>query len=156
MTSQATQQNGQAVKVKHTFKLQYSVKVNIAAPAEKIWGLLTNAADFPKWNSTVEKIEGQIALNEKITVSVKLSKRPFHLKVSELVPNKKMVWQSGAAAFKGVRTYTLTDCADGTVDFEMEEVFSGFMLPLIAGSLPDFTQAFEDFAADLKMASEAG
>jgi hypothetical protein len=38
--------------------------------------------------------------------------------------------------------------------FEMTEVFSGVMLPLIAGRLPDFRPIFERYAADLKTAAE--
>jgi len=56
--------------------------------------------------------------------------------------------------FKGVRTYTLTPKANGSTDFSMAEVFSGLMLPLIAGSLPDFGPTFEQYAADLKREAE--
>ena len=152
--TQANRKNGEAIRVKKTFMMQYSVKTNIAASAGKIWALLTNASAFPEWNSTVEKIEGEIALNEKIKVFVKISNRPFSLKVSEFTPQQKMVWQSSSPVFKGVRTYLLTTNNDGSVDFEMIEVFTGLMLPMIAGSLPDFTQPFEDFAADLKKTAE--
>lgn len=36
----------------------------------------------------------------------------------------------------------------------MAEIFSGLMLPLIAGKLPDFAPIFERYAADLKKAAE--
>jgi hypothetical protein len=48
----------------------------------------------------------------------------------------------------------LTPKGDGSTDFTMSEVFSGAMLPLIAGSLPDFAPEFEKYAADLKRAAE--
>jgi hypothetical protein len=38
----------------------------------------------------------------------------------------------------------------------MTEVFAGLMLPMIKGSLPDFGPIFEQYAADLKKAAEAG
>ena len=44
---------------------------------------------------------------------------------------------------------------DGSTEFSMVEVFRGVMLPMIAGSLPDFTAPFEQFASDLKRAAEA-
>jgi len=44
---------------------------------------------------------------------------------------------------------------DGSTEFRMEEVFSGLMLPLIKGSLPDFAPSFEAYAADLKREAEA-
>jgi hypothetical protein len=36
-----------------------------------------------------------------------------------------------------------------------EEVFSGVMLPMIKGSLPDFAPSFEAYAEDLKREAEA-
>jgi hypothetical protein len=38
----------------------------------------------------------------------------------------------------------------------MAEAYTGLMLPLIAGSLPDFRPTFEQYAADLKRAAEQG
>jgi hypothetical protein len=66
-----------------------------------------------------------------------------------------MVWQDGfAPMFKGVRTYTLSPNSGGTTEFSMVEVFSGLMLLMIKGSLPDFKPNFEQYAADLKKAAE--
>ena len=39
---------------------------------------------------------------------------------------------------------------------ETIEQMAGTMLPMIAGSLPDFTNAFETLAADLKREAEKG
>jgi len=47
------------------------------------------------------------------------------------------------------------DIPSGT-RFEMREAFSGLMLPMIRGSLPDFGPPFEQWAKDLARASEAG
>jgi hypothetical protein len=66
-----------------------------------------------------------------------------------------MIWQDGfAPMFSGVRTYTLTPKSDGTTDFSMVEVFSGIMMLMIGGSLPDLSQSFERYAADLKKEAE--
>ena len=76
--------------------------------------------------------------------------------VDEFVPDKRLVWSDGNFIFRGVRTYTLTPKADGSTDFSMVEVLSGVMLPMIAGSLPDFGPDFEKYAADLKREAEKG
>lgn len=54
-----------------------------------------------------------------------------------------------------MRTFTLTPRDDRTTEFSMVEVFSGAMLPMINGSLPDFGPPFEQYAADLKRAAES-
>jgi len=148
---------GRIQKTKTTFRMAYAVGANIKAPASRIWALLTNASAFPRWNSTVQNIEGEIAAGQTIKVFVKVAPgRAFKLTVSEFVPDQRMVWSDGNFIFRGVRTYTLTPKADGSTDFNMAEVFSGVMLPMIAGSLPDFGPEFEKYAADLKREAEKG
>ncbi len=148
--------DGKATRTKNAFKLEISVGITIAAGPEKIWALLTDAANFPKWNSTVSSIEGQIASGQKIKVRVPITDRVFNLKVSGFDPARGMVWSDGMAPmFKGVRTFWLTPKAGGGTEFQMAESFAGLMLPMIAGSLPDFVPVFETYAADLKKAAEA-
>lgn len=53
-----------------------------------------------------------------------------------------------------MRTFELRPCDDGSTDFAMEERFSGLILPLIRGSLPDFGPIFERYAIDLKREAE--
>ena len=136
--------------------MECAITCNIQAPASRIWGLLTDAPGFARWNSTVTSIEGPIALGNKVTIRVPASpKRAFTPKVTRFEPDKEMVWSDGMAPmFKGVRTYTLTSKPDGSTDFSMNEVFSGLMLPMIKGSLPDFGPIFETYAADLKREAE--
>ena len=151
-----TSPQGRAHKTRQTFRLECGVAIDIAAPADKIWALLTDAAAFPRWNSTVQSIEGQIALGGKIRVRVPLApERVFKLKVAAFDPGRRMVWRDGMAPmFRGERTFTLRPTDHGAVEFSMVEVFSGLMLPMIAGSLPDFAPSFEQYAADLKRAAE--
>jgi hypothetical protein len=82
--------------------------------------------------------------------------RTFKPKVAEFEADKRMVWRDGfAPMFQGVRTFTLTPADTGATDFAMNEVFSGLMLPMIAGSLPDFVPIFEEYVRCLKSAAEA-
>lgn len=147
--------NGQAIKRKAAFRLEYAVGINISAPAERIWAILTNAADFPRWNSTIQRIEGQITPGATITLYATIApQRAFKLQIDDFQPNRKLVWSDGNFIFRGVRTYTLTPQGNGATDFTMSELFTGALLPLIAGSLPDFAPEFEKYAADLKREAE--
>ncbi len=135
----------------------FSAHTTIQAPAERIWALLTDATNYTAWNSTVEKVEGSIAPGSTIKVFAKINPgRAFPVKVFEFEPGKRMVWRGGMpfGLFKGVRTFTLTPVESGGIAFDMREVFSGPLSPLIGRSIPDLQPAFEDFAADLKRASE--
>ena len=137
------------------FLLVCRVGVNIRASAEKVWGLLTDAEGFPRWNSTVASIEGRIREGERLLLRVPGTKRTFTPRVSDVVPNRHMAWTGGfAPIFKGVRTFDLNGRVDGSTDFAMEERFGGLALPLIKRSLPDFGPVFERYANDLKREAE--
>ena len=135
----------------------FSVKTSIRSTPERIWALLTDAAQYPSWNNTVDKVEGTIAPGETIKVHAKLSPgRVFPVKVAEFAPGRRMVWSSGMplGLFKGARTYTLTPKAGGMVEFSMREEFTGLLAPLITKSIPDMQPAFDEFAMNLKQAAE--
>jgi hypothetical protein len=150
------QPNGRAAKSKSAFRMETGVAIHVRASPKRVWSLLTDAADFPRWNPTVEKIEGRIAQGERLGIRVPAAPgRTFKPRVSELVPETRMVWRDGAAPmFTGVRTFTLEPRPDGATEFRMVEVFRGAMLPMIARSLPDFGPAFEQYAAALKREAE--
>lgn len=145
-------QDGKATTEKKTFSRTTSVSQTIQADAAKIWALLTNAQDFPRWNSTVVSIEGNIQLKEKIKLKSTLDEsRTFKLKVKEFEPSQKLVWGDGL----GERVYTLESKGNQTV-FTMTERIGSFMFPLFAGKIPSFDASFEQFAADLKKEAEKG
>src|SRR6185436_8129923 len=139
------------------FSMACGVEVNIRARAEGIWALLTDAKASPRWNSTVTRVEGQIREGERLRLHVPGTERTFTPKVSGVVPDERMTWTGGfSPVFKGVRTFELKPCADGSTEFVMEERFSGLMLPFVRGSMPDFGPVFARYATDLKHAAELG
>ncbi|MBI4955136.1 MAG: SRPBCC domain-containing protein [Myxococcales bacterium] len=145
-----------AEKTESTFRLRYAVACTIAAKPAQIWSLLTDAARFPVWNSTVSRLDGTIALGERLALQVPLAPgRTFRPRVTALTEGASMEWRDGMAPmFRGVRRFELTPNPDGTTEFSMVEELSGIMLPMIKRSLPDFRDAFSTYAADLKRAAE--
>ncbi len=136
-----------------------SATTNIKATPEKIWAILTDGPNIPQWDKSAERIEGNIALGGKVTAYTKLSPgRAFPVTVTEFVPGRRMVWAGGMplGLFTGVRYFILEPKSDGSVDFTTREEFSGPLLPLMQGSLPDMNQVFKDYVAGLKARAEAG
>lgn len=149
--------DGKATTRRSAFRMEVAVGITVRASPATLWALLTNAQDVPRWNSTVQSIEGTIALGETIRLRATIApERTFKLRVTTCVPNDLLVWQDGSPLFKGVRRYMLTPKHDGTTDVTMAEVFSGLLLPLIARSLPDQGPSFERYVADLQAEAERG
>jgi hypothetical protein len=135
----------------------FAVNTTIRAIPERIWSLLTDATGYMRWNNTVEKVEGKIALGERVTVRPKINPgRAFPVKVTEFETPRRMVWTGGLplGLFKGERVFTLSAGSNGEVEFSMREEYTGLMAPLIGRSIPDLQPAFDEFASDLKRAAE--
>ena len=110
------------------------VEASIRATPEIVWAILTDAKNFPRWNSTVTAREGEIRDGGRLRVHVPGTDRTFTPGVTDVAPPERMTWAGGfAPLFKGVRTFTLRR--------GNEERFSGLMLPLVKKSLPDFGNA---------------
>lgn len=146
-----------AVKTRSALRMECTVAADINAPPDKVWAILTKPGGMVRWNSTLTSIEGDIGLGGIVKMQVpEAPGRTFKVKVTRFVPNEEMVWRQGnPLLFLGVRTYSLRSNLDGSATrFQMREEFSGLMLPLIAGRLPDFGPIFEQYASDVKAESE--
>ncbi len=139
--------------------LRFHASRRIAAAPERVWARLVDLPSWPAWNPTVVSIDGDVTLGGTVRlVSTVNRQRTFALRVTELVPPRRMVWASGMplGLFRGVRTYALAPAGDGGTDFAMTEVYSGALAGLIGRSIPDLGPSFEAFADALKSAAEQG
>jgi len=135
---------------------RYHVSRSIAAPADRVWALLTDAAGYRDWNPTIVSLEGRISAGETIAlVSTVNPKRTFKLEVTETTAPSRMVWSSGMplGLFKGERTYRL-DERDGATEFSMTEEYTGLLAGLITKAIPDLTESFSQFADGLMNSAE--
>lgn len=134
----------------------YEASQTICAPVSKVWAVLTDAANYPTWDSGVDAVEGTVAPGETLTVHASVSPgRAFPVKVSDFVAESTMTWTGGMplGLFTGVRTFTLEPDADCT-RFTMREEYHGPMVAVIWTSMPDLQPSFDQFAAGLKERAE--
>lgn len=137
----------------------FESQIVIGASPERIWRLLVAGNEWPAWNSTVKRLDGRIALGEKVTVHVTASPgRAFPVTVVRLDEPRHMVWRGGLplGLFVGERTYTLRPVDQEATEFSMRETYSGLLSPIISKSIPDLQPAFDEFALCLKRAAERG
>lgn len=135
----------------------YTASTDINATPETIWDILTTADKYPEWDTNMISLDGTIAPNEQLTIRTHLDpNRAFKPTVTVFEPPRKMVWQSGMplGLFTGARTFTLQPHGDH-VHFTLTETFSGPLLGVFGGSIPDMTPVFQEFAAALKARAES-
>lgn len=151
-TVSTLRQNAKARTVRKTFSRETTISIDIKTEPSIIWALLTNASDFPRWNSTVLGIDGTIAPGETIKLRAALDpKRIFKLKVKKFIPEQELVWGDAM----GNRVYAISKKGNSELTFSMDEKIGGLLFPLFAKMIPSFDKSFEQFAADLKREGEA-
>ena len=131
----------------------------IAASPEAVWAVLSDGASWPSWDSGVDAVEGRIAVGETIKIRSQAAPgRAFPVKVTRFEPPAHLRFSGGMplGLFRGVRTYELSNGANGHVTFRMREEYSGPLLRLIWRSMPDLGPSFERFARGLKQRAESG
>jgi hypothetical protein len=134
---------------------QTNISIDIYADPEIIWALLTEVKEYPRWNSTIKSIEGNIEKGGKIKVRSSLDQNrdpqpTYTFDIYEFNAPFKMVWSQ----WMGKRTYCLIQKTPDIITFTMTEKVSGLLVPFFLTSLPIFESEFEQFAADLKREAE--
>lgn len=134
----------------------FEVRCTIDAPPERVWAVLTDTRALVTGGLGVARLEGTIAPGARLKVWSEANPgRAFPVRVAELSPHRRMVWEGGLplGLFKGVRQFTLTP-RGGRTEFHMREEFTGLMAPIIGRSIPDLTPSFEQFAKGLRALAE--
>ncbi len=146
---------GKAVTTRQTFRLASSVTASIDAPATTIWGLLADVHAQSAWNSTVTRMEGQVALGERVSFEIPESPgQTFSPTVTVYDEPSLMVWRLNRwPLLVSERTYRLVPGPHGSTELTISEEFRGLLIPFISRSLPDFGAMFERTAADLAAAA---
>ena len=144
---------GKATTTRTAFRLANTVTQSIDAAPAVVWKLLRAQSE---WNSTLLSFDGKVALGERVSFRIpQAPKQTFSPTVVAYDEPRSMVWRLNRwPLLVSNRTYSLKEGPSGSTVFTVDEVFQGLLLPLAAGTFPDFGAMFERTAADLKAAAE--
>jgi hypothetical protein len=123
-----------------------SATIQIDAPPEAVWAVLTDLGRYPEWNPLFREASGQLAAGSRITLrSVHpangrlMTVRP---KITVADPGAELKWVSSLPGIiSGEHRFTLTPAGGGT-RLEQSEAFHGL---LAAFPLKTFTRAEASF-----------
>src|SRR3712207_5238568 len=136
-------------------------EIEIDAPAERVWHLLTDFASYPQWNPFIRSISGQPAPGERLEVRIEPPGgrgMTFKPKVLNAEPNRELRWLGHLLVpglFDGEHSFTIQPLGENRVRFAQREAFRGLLVPLFARSLDNNTQrGFEEMNRALKERAE--
>lgn len=112
--------------------------IEIRAPLDTVWGVLTDFDAYPAWNPHVRRVVGRPRVGGRIAIHTRppggrtVVMRPVIL---SWMPPHELRWRAtfvSRALFSGEHGYRLEEIAPGRVRFVQDETFSGWLVPLYA------------------------
>ena len=140
---------------------QLRTQVDVDAPPERVWQVLTDFAAYPQWNPFIVRAEGDPRRGGRLTLRMQpvggraITFRPT---VLEATPGRRLRWLGHLLVngiFDGEHSFTIEPLGEGRVRLVQQEDFRGLLVPLMARSLDRRTlPAFEQLNQALKRRAE--
>jgi uncharacterized protein YndB with AHSA1/START domain len=114
--------------------MRYETSVRIGAPAERVWAVLRDVADWPGWTSTVDELhrldDGPLAVGSRAKLKQpKMSELVWE--VTELEPGRSFVWRTGGRGYAIVAGHYVTPDGDGRSRSVLTLEMTGPLAPVL-------------------------
>ncbi len=136
--------------------------IEIRAPIDVVWQVLTEFAAYPEWNPHIRQLRGKPAEGRRVSI---VSRPPgaramrFRPVVVTWTPPHELRWRStllSARLFSGEHGFRLEPLAGDRVRFVQDETFRGLLVPLYSRlRLPATRRGFEQMNQALRERAEA-
>ncbi len=137
-------------------------EIEIDAPAERIFDILTDLESYPEWNPFTPRVESTLRPGDPVHLYVRLRSERLSHRVEYVSRNERpshLCWGTTMVAgflLRAERCQTLTRIDARRTRFVNEDVFSGWLVPLVMRVYGAAMQrGFESVATALKKRAEA-
>lgn len=138
-------------------------EIDIAASPAIVWEVLSDLRAYVAWNPFTPKIDGTLAVGEKLVLHVQLvdgkKLREQGQRVTIVDPLQAIGWQTQVLSRRELlahRLQTLTPLPNGGTRYTTTDTFSGSLVPLVMSLYrKDMERGFAKMAAGLKARAES-
>jgi hypothetical protein len=144
------------------FQRQIVTEVEINAPVERVWSLLSDFKSYPKWNPLMLRLEGEATEGAQLEILIHLflatemKVTPTVLKVDI---HREIRWRGGLKVpglLMGEHVLNIEESASNHVRLIHSEVFTGLLAPLFLIWMGDeVRRGFEKMNLEVKLLAEA-
>lgn len=137
--------------------LKKSIEIN--APSNVVWEVLTDTKKYSEWNPFFIKAEGNFVLGETVEMSIQTEDKSvmkFSPKIMACSQNKYLQWRGRLlmpGIFDGRHTFTIDSISSNKVEFIQDEKFQGILVPIV--NKKPFGKGWEKMNVALKIRAEA-
>ena len=136
--------------------------IDIDAPVERVWGVLTDSDQYPEWNPLIKGIKGRLARGERVTCAFSAEGKTFKVQVEiSQCDGHKLVWVGTQQSFlnkvaRGEHYFELVALEGGRTRIFHGERFTGLAFEIPWSKLePIVNPAYNAFNDALKKRVES-
>ena len=136
-------------------------EIEIDAPPERVWAVLTDFAAYPEWNPFIRRISGEVREDAKLEVLIEppgARATTFKPTVRAVRANRELRWLGRLVlpgVFDGEHVLQIEPMDGDRSRFVQSERFSGLLVGVVKGTLAKTEEGFEQMNVALKARVEA-
>jgi len=111
-----------------------SAEAFIGAPLDVVWSVLTNIAEWSRWNPDVSRVELRGPLAPGTEFRWKSGGASIVSTLQEIDPKRRIAWTGRTLSIRAAHVWTFTE-QEGGVLARTEESFDGLVVRLFAGPM---------------------
>jgi hypothetical protein len=122
-------------------------EVEIEAPPDRVWEVLTDFAAYQEWNPFIVQAAGEATPGTRLELHMRLpGRRPttFRPEVLEADPSRRLRWLGRLfvpGLFDGEHSFTIEAAGPARTRLTQHEEFRGLLAPLLLAAIAKPTQA---------------
>jgi hypothetical protein len=135
-------------------------EIDIDAPPERVWAVLTDFASYPEWNPFIRDISGRVETGAELDVRIVPPRgrgMRFRPTVTAAEPGRELAWLGHLLVpriFDGEHHFEIEDLGGGRTRFVQRELFRGALAGVMGSALDRTLQGFREMNQALKERAE--
>jgi hypothetical protein len=131
-------------------------EIEIDAPAERVWAVVTDFAAYPEWNPFIRRISGELREGTRLEVRIEPPggrAMTFKPTIRVVETHRELRWLGRLllpGIFDGEHSLRIEPLDDGRSRFVQSERFTGLLVGLVKGTLAKTETGFEQMNTALK------
>ena len=135
-------------------------EIDIEAPAQRVWDVLTDFKAYPEWNPLFPEMKGEPVVGSTLRFRIRPPEgRAMRIssKVLAATPGRELRWRGGLpipGLLSGEHAFRIEPLGEASAHLVHEERFSGILVPLFGRVLRKTERGFEEMNRALKARCE--
>ena len=142
---------------------EISSEIEVNAPPERVWQVLSNFAAYPNWNPFIRGVAGRAKTDSQVALQLQPPGGKTvvaKVRVTRVEANRELCWRNSLWGIPHLvdaeHRFTIEAIDGQRCRFVQREAFGGLFVPMLTGLLARFKRGYDEMNQALKSRAEKG